>query len=232
MPLLARVRRAAPFVVVLAVSVWLWTVADSLAINTRLDRAGPELWPKMVLLLMLGAAAWGAAEALLRSRAEEPESNPLVDRAARSAGHSSTEDLVEAPAEDRPIFAFAGIAAMLGYVAALPYVGFLLATFVLLLAIMLLAGYRRVPIAGLVAFLGTLAFFFVFQRVAYISLPLGVEPFRSLSTTMMAVMGCGSEIWKLFSTSRTEWLPCCSRSTFFSSSSAWCSVSSLPCCPV
>ena len=40
-----------------------------------------------------------------------------------------------------------------------------------------------------VAIVGTLCFFFVFQRVAYLSLPLGIGPFRELSTFLMAVMG-------------------------------------------
>ena len=87
------------------------------------------------------------------------------------------------------VFALAGIVAMLGYVAVLPFLGYSVSTFLLLLAIMLLAGYRRPVPALLIALLGTFAFFFVFQRIAYISLPLGAGVFKQISITLMALIG-------------------------------------------
>jgi putative tricarboxylic transport membrane protein len=187
------VRRAGPFVIVLAAGIWLWTVADDFAITTRLGRAGPDLWPKVILVLMIGAAIWGIAEALFKSRPDD-EASILITRASRSAGHEedARHDLAEAidgAGAKHPRFAVAGIAAMLGYVVAIPYVGFVIATFLLLLAIMLAAGYTRLSYATAISLIGAFAFFIVFQRIVYVSLPHGVGPFKELTLSLMALLG-------------------------------------------
>lgn len=193
MALLDLARRVGPFVVVFGTAMWLWTVAESFAISTRLGRAGPDLWPKIVLLLMLGAALWGVAEALFKRRPED-DTSILIANATRAAGHEedARQDLAaEAgdPADRRPVFSIAGMGAMLGYVAVISYLGYTVSTFLLLLSIMLLAGYRRPVLAVLISLIGCLAFFVVFQRIVYVSLPLGVGPFKELSLALMALMG-------------------------------------------
>jgi putative tricarboxylic transport membrane protein len=193
MPLLDLARRAGPFVIVLAAGIWLWTVANDFAIKTTLGRAGPDLWPKIILVLLIGAAIWGIAEALLKSRADD-ETSILIANASRSAGHEkdARQDLAAATDganERHPRYAVAGIAAMLGYVTVIPYVGFLIATFLLLLAIMLAAGYTRVLRAAAISFIGAFVFFIVFQRVVYVSLPHGEGPFKELTLALMALLG-------------------------------------------
>jgi putative tricarboxylic transport membrane protein len=193
MALLDLARRAGPFVIVLGAGLWLWTVADAFAIKTSLGRAGPELWPKIILVLMIGAAIWGIAEAILKSRPDH-DTSILIANASRSAGHEedARQDLAAATdgaSERRPRFAAAGIAAMLGYVAVIPYVGFLIATFLLLLAIMLAAGYARVLRAIAISLIGAFVFFIVFQRVVYVSLPHGEGPFKELTLALMALVG-------------------------------------------
>lgn len=170
------------------VGLWLWSVADSFAIATGLGRAGPELWPKIVLALLLGAALWGVADALLRAQSHDGPASTLVGY-ARSLTRYADDQEKSAEDKPQPSVAIAGLGAMLAYVAALPYLGYAVSTFLLLLAIMLLAGYRRPLSALLIALLGTLAFLFVFQRIAYISLPLGSGVFRQLSITLMALIG-------------------------------------------
>jgi putative tricarboxylic transport membrane protein len=193
MPILDATRRLGPFLLVFCVAVWLWTVAESFAISTRLGRAGPDLWPKMVLLLMVGAALWGMAEALFKRRPED-QTSILIANAAKAAGHEkdARQDLVADagdPAQRKPLFSIAGIAAMLSYVAVIHYLGYAVSTFLLLLSIMLVAGYRRPVLAVVISLLGAIAFFVVFQRIVYISLPLGLGPFKELSLMLMAIVG-------------------------------------------
>jgi putative tricarboxylic transport membrane protein len=188
MPILDRLLRAAPFLAVLVIGLWLWSVADSFAIATRLGRAGPELWPKIVLTLLLGAALWGVVAALLRAQSDRGTAGTLARYTRPSSGYAEDHEQ-SLEGKPQPVFAVAGLAAMLAYVAALPYLGYAVSTFLLLLAIMLLAGYRRPLSALLIALLCTLAFFFVFQRIAYISLPLGSGIFRQFSITLMALIG-------------------------------------------
>lgn len=193
MALINLARRAGPFVIVLGAAIWLWTVASDFAITTRLGRAGPDLWPKIILALMIGAAIWGIAEALLKSHPDD-DTSILIANASRSAGHEedARKDLAEATdgrSERHPRFAVAGIAAMLGYVIVIPYVGFLIATFLLLLAIMLAAGYTRLLRAAVISLIGAFVFFIVFQRIVYVSLPHGEGPFKELTLALMALVG-------------------------------------------
>jgi putative tricarboxylic transport membrane protein len=186
-------RRAGPFVIVLGAGIWLWTVASDFAINTTLGRAGPDLWPKIILVLMIGAAIWGIAEAIFKSRLDD-ETSTLIAQASRSAGHEADagQDLAaatEGTGERRPRFAVAGIVAMLGYVAIIPYIGFLIATFLLVLAIILAAGYTRLVRATGISLIGAFAFFFVFQRIVYVSLPHGEGHFKELTLSLMALLG-------------------------------------------
>ena len=188
----ARLGKSLPFIVTFIVGLYLWHLADRFDFIARSDRAGPDLWPKIVLGLMLLAALWGTLEALLMPATDEL--SPLV-RAALRAVNKEEEGRQEIEAEagdgDRryPTRAVIGLLILFGFVACIGVIGFTLAVFLLMLSVMLVAGYRRPIIAAAVAIVGTLCFFFVFQRVAYLSLPLGIGPFRELSTFLMAVMG-------------------------------------------
>ena len=192
MMILDLVRRAAPFMMVLGVGIWLWTVANDFAISTTLGRAGPDLWPKIILVLLIGAALWGVLEAALKSRSDD-DTSILITNATRSAGHEedARKDLEgdAADGEKRPVFAMLGIASMLGYVAVIPYLGFIVSTFLLLLAIMTFAGYEKRLRAALIAAIGAFVFFIVFQRLVYVSLPMGAGPFRDLTLALMALLG-------------------------------------------
>ncbi len=186
------VRRVAPFATVLGFGVWLWTVANDFAIATTLGRAGPDLWPKIILILLIGAALWGVLDAALKPRSDD-DTSILIANAARSAGHEedTRKDLEGdgADGEKRPVFAILGIASMLGYVVVIPYLGFVISTFLLLLAIMTFAGYDKLLRAIVISGIGALVFFIVFQRIVYVSLPMGAGPFRELTLALMALFG-------------------------------------------
>ena len=187
-----RLVRALPFVVVLAVGVWLWREAGSFVI-ARPGYAGPDLWPKVVLILLIGAAFVGALQALVRG-SDDGAAGALIESATRAVGR---EGELEAdlqlefgdPARRKPVWAWVGIALLLGFVAVVPYIGFTLACFLLMFWIILAAGYPRWGVAAAVAACGTIAFFVVFQRIVYVSLPLGAGPFKDLSVALMAAIG-------------------------------------------
>jgi putative tricarboxylic transport membrane protein len=49
--------------------------------------------------------------------------------------------------------------------------------------------YRRWPVNAAVALAGALVFMFVFMKIVYLSLPLGVGPFEAISLALMRLMG-------------------------------------------
>lgn len=193
MQLAIRVGRAMPFLLVTAVGIFLYHMANEFGYVARLGRAGPDLWPKILLWLMLLASIWGAIQALT-SKVEDEEMSLMVRAATRAAGkEDEAEEELAAEAghlESRHTWtALAAIVALLAFVGCIGYVGFTAATFAVMFTIMMLAGCGRPLTAALISLLGALAFFYVFQRVAYISLPLGVGPFKDFSTWLMTIVG-------------------------------------------
>ncbi|MEK7246770.1 MAG: tripartite tricarboxylate transporter TctB family protein [Pseudomonadota bacterium] len=187
-----RLVRALPFFIVLGVGFWLWHETGGFA-QARSGRVGPEVWPRAILVLLIASAVVGAIQALVRG-IDEGSASALIKSATRAVGREGEieADLqIEAgdPQTRRPFWAGAGIVLLLGFVAIIPYLGFTLTTFLLMFGVILCAGYQRPIIAGVTAAIGTLAFFIVFQRLVYVSLPLGVGPFKELSTTLMALLG-------------------------------------------
>ena len=63
----------------------------------------------------------------------------------------------------------------------LGYLGFFLATAVYLAAFMVVGRYRRAGVIAATSVLGSLAFMYVFMKIVYVSLPLGVGPFEQVS---------------------------------------------------
>ena len=184
--------RALPFLIVLVAAALLWLVTGDF-VTARPGYAGPDLWPKAVLVLLIAASAVGALQALLRD-VDDGGAGALIETATRAVGR---EGELEAdlqlefgdPAKRQPLWAWVGIALLLGYVAVVPWIGFTPATFLLMFGIILAAGYLKPWRAAAIAALGTLAFFVVFQRVVYVSLPLGAGPFKDVSIALMAAIG-------------------------------------------
>lgn len=178
----SRVLKAAPFAIVAVIAVALFTVANSFDYRPSPGRPGPDLWPKILLALMFLAALWGGLSALLFNSGDEDGGDPTVAGAAAAPA-------AEGERSEHWWRTALSIVLLLGYVAGISYVGFYVASACLMFGIMLLAGFQRFLLAGALSLTGALAFFFIFQRVAYISLPIGVGPFKTFSTALMSLIG-------------------------------------------
>jgi putative tricarboxylic transport membrane protein len=170
----ARLKAAAPYAALLAGAAYLFRDASHFAYSPRPGQLGPDFWPKAVLLLLMLACAWQlVATALARPAA----ARPIVPAA-------------EVPEAARyPRLLAAGAAATLGYVLILPGSGFFVSTALYLALFMLIGRYRRYGVIAATSLAGSLAFMFVFMRIVYVSLPLGVGPFQRLSLWTLAVLG-------------------------------------------
>ncbi len=184
--------RALPFFIVLGIGFGLWYVTGGFAPG-RPGYIGPEVWPRAILVLLIASAVIGTLQALVRGT-EEGSASALIKSATKAVGR---EEEVEADLQieagnqrtRQPLWAGAGIALLLGFVAVVPYLGFTLAAFLVMFGVILCAGYQNPLVAGITAAAGALAFFIIFQRIVYVSLPLGVGPFKELSTGLMAAFG-------------------------------------------
>jgi putative tricarboxylic transport membrane protein len=88
-----------------------------------------------------------------------------------------------------PLLLVIGIGLTVGYVALLSTLGFFIGTTLYIAALIRTGRYRRWPVIAVVAVGGALVFMFVFMRIVYLSLPIGVPPFAQVSLLLMQLMG-------------------------------------------
>jgi putative tricarboxylic transport membrane protein len=172
--------RSAPFIAIMAAAAYFYYLSDHLDFDAMPGRAGPDLWPKIILGLMILTCAIGIIKSFL----------------ARSAPGVNILKLLAPQAEDEeestrtwPHLALAGCALFAAYVVAIEYLGFVIDTILLIGAFLWIGRYRNWIVIALSSVIGSLAFFFVFRRIVYVSLPLGKEPFLTVSVWLMKLMG-------------------------------------------
>lgn len=168
-------KRVIPYLITLALAVFLYLQAGHFPVESGPGMPGPDLWPKMVCVLLAGVSLVGVVGALFAPDAQaEPEP---VDEALAS------------PPETHPYLVWVGVVATGAYVGALPYLGFFVATVLFAAALLLIGGMRRwawLPVTA-VALAGV--FTLIFMKVVYVSLPLGVGPFMRVSLLMFKLLG-------------------------------------------
>ncbi len=174
---LERCRATLPYLVVLAAGAYLYYTAENFEFEQSSGRIGPGAWPKLILVLMLASALWGAVSSALQ-----------IGKSDAIADADEMETLVRPP-EIYPWLVWVAVAATVGYLLILPVLGFFLATIVYAFVLMYLGHYRRFVPAVLLSVAIAFAFMFMFMRVVYVALPVGVAPFDRLSYALMAAMG-------------------------------------------
>ena len=176
--------RSAPFIVLLGAAGYLLALTLDFDYPRAPGRLGPDAWPQAILVLLVIAclaAAVGHLHAGLRTRREAGEGAAPLPPDGEPAGHAQ-----EAP---RYGLVAAGALLFLAYPPALTYLGFVVATF-LLMALFMLVGQWRNPGGVLaVSLVGTLALFYLFRGVVYVSLPLGVGPFQAATLWVARLLG-------------------------------------------
>ena len=173
----ARAKAIAPYVAVLAIAAFLYANTSTFAALGRPGQLGPDFWPKAVLVLLMvtcaieivGVALVPAAKPGAIARAKQPEEGEESPRF--------------------PMLLGGGIVLTILYVPGMQLLGFFLATVLYLAAFMVVGRYRRYRVIAAASLVGSLAFVFVFMKIVYVSLPLGVGPFKSVSTALMALLG-------------------------------------------
>jgi putative tricarboxylic transport membrane protein len=173
-----RLQTAAPYAVVLAAGGFLYYSADHLAFAQTPGRIGPDAWPKLILILMMATAVWGLIAAVLRR----------PTNISAEAEIEQIETLVRPP-EVFPHLVWIGVFLTLGYVFALPVLGYFIASVIYVGAIMFVGHYRRMLYVSMFSLVVPLIFMFLFMRVVYVSLPLGIGSFKDVTLMIMSLIG-------------------------------------------
>lgn len=195
-----RLRRAAPHMFLLLISIGLLLAVARIDTSSVPEGTlGPAFWPRMIVLFMGLLCIY---EILKRLLGAKDQFTGFIERQEQAAelgqevGSLATLIPSSAPdPEDKPADPIVlpkllgGIALIAIYSLAIQAIGFFISSAVFIAAFSAIGGFRHLLWNPLTSVLGSLGFFFLFTRVAYISLPLGVGPFKEFSILLMQLMG-------------------------------------------
>jgi putative tricarboxylic transport membrane protein len=162
----------APFAILFCAAIYLFTLTLEFDFPQAPGRLGPDIWPQIILVLLMLTCAIGVVRSIV---SRGPEATP------ETPPHTVLPDASVSDADEPPSrysLVVLGFALFLIYPVALEYLGFLVATFLLLTLFMWIGQWRNVPGVLLTSLIGTLALFYLFRGIVYVSLPLGTGPFH------------------------------------------------------
>jgi hypothetical protein len=172
-------RSIAPYVVGLAIAVALYIYAGMISYTPRASELGPEVWPRLAILLMAASCLF---EILRRLIAGNRDATGLIEAFDREPEAKESEPVY-------PRMLVAGIVLMAIYAVFVPMLGFILGTFLFLAAFMYVGGYRAHGVVWGASAAVTILCGILFLRVAYVSLPRGIEPFAHVTDVFFAIPG-------------------------------------------
>lgn len=183
-----RLKGALPYAVLFLGAAYLYHGAGAFAATGRPGQLGPDVWPRSILVLLMVVCAFEMVRGALFVRAaadgEEAQAGAQAQAGAGAAPKPPHEEERRYPA-----LLAGGIGLTVLYVPGIQILGFFLATSIYLALFMLIGRYRRGAVIAATSVLGSLAFVYVFMKVVYVSLPLGVGPFKQVSAWIMAALG-------------------------------------------
>jgi len=181
-----RLRHCLPHFVMLMVSLALFAVALRIdAGPSASGRIGPDFWPKAIIVFMGLLCVYEIAKRALFGSDFSAPGLVTTDRPADPTAPPADAE----PAPEYPGKLLVGAALIVGYVAAITWLGFFICTVLFLFGFAWIGGFRRLGWNLAIALGGALLMVVLFMRVAYISLPLGEGPFRALSIGLMRLLG-------------------------------------------
>lgn len=175
MPVATRLWRLAPYVIILAVGIALYLVADRIAYSEIPGQLGPDRWPKLIIAVMVGVCLFEIGRRLLAGPAAE-------EAEAKVEGWEHEETGPVGPV-------FAAIAITVVYLLTLNIVGFVIGTLFYVAGLMWLGGTRRPGLVAVLSLSITAAFAFFFLKLIFVALPTGIPPFSWISFAVIKLLG-------------------------------------------
>lgn len=176
-----RLKLTVPYAVILVGGLALYAVANRIQYTPIPDQIGPEVWPKLILGLMIAVCVIEIARRVFFFSAA---SNSEATITPASPELEYVEDHV-----GDPLIVGCVIVASVIYLLALEIGGFFLCTLVYTASLLALGGIRRLTLIAAVSAAITVFFTFTFMKVIFVSLPIGVEPFAHVSIAVMSLLG-------------------------------------------
>ena len=170
-------RSIVPYAVGLAIAAVLYLYAGTFDYAPRPGQLGPEVWPRLAILLIGGSCLFEISRRLIVGNQDAAGFLEAFDR----------EPEVEDKQPVYPRLLVGGIVLMAIYAVLVPVLGFILGTFLFLAAFMYVGGYRAHGAIWGTSTAVTIFCGILFLRIAYVSLPRGVPPFDRATDIFFAM---------------------------------------------
>jgi putative tricarboxylic transport membrane protein len=177
---------ALPHAVLLLVAGCLYYATSFIDTAASATRLGPDFWPKIIIGALAALCVYEMGKRLIIGAARDAGGlTASLDRPPAAIDSGSIE--MQASFDNRKLVA--GIAVVAGFVVGVAYVGFFIATALFVALFCWIGGYRQTVPIVLASVLGAFILLVIFMRVTYVSLPLGVGLFKSLSILLLQLIG-------------------------------------------
>lgn len=177
----SRLAACLPYLIWLVVAAILWMLTTRISFDARPGQIGPTFWPRVAIGLMAISALVEIGRQLL---------SPMPGKEISGIGEAlegSHDDGDDAPRQ--PHLLMIGVGLTLAFALLVSTLGFVLSTFLYLVAFMYAGLYRNHVMIWTTSALGTLLFAFVFLKVVYVSLPRGTAPFDTVTQLVLSLLG-------------------------------------------
>lgn len=172
-------RSIVPYVVGLVIAMALYVYAGTIAYTPRAGSLGPEVWPRLAILLMGASCLFELSRRFIAGNRDATGFIEAFDR--------EPEPQVSDPVYPRLLIG--GVVLMGVYAILVPTLGFILGTFLFLAAFMYVGRYRAHGVIWGASAVVTILCGVLFLRIAYVSLPRGIEPFSRVTDIFFAIPG-------------------------------------------
>jgi hypothetical protein len=179
-----RLGRLIPYLVILLACGGLYWLASRIGYTPRPGLIGPGFWPMAAISLIAVAALAQIVVLVLGPGSGEAVQALGEDFEIEAAAETQTPD----EGRRNPLLLVGGMALLVAYAVFMPVLGFLLATYMLLILFMYLGGMRSHLTVWGTSALGMLIVAVIFWKVAYISVPRGVPPFDQVTQFVMTLL--------------------------------------------
>jgi hypothetical protein len=173
-----KAKRIIPYVIILLVSLYFYYLAGQFRFSAKPGNLGPDFWPKLLLGLTMAACVYEIVKTAFFLKIAPPKEE--------AAGQPAKE---ESKKKTYPGLLVIGIVMTVAYAYFVPTLGFILATFLYFALFMIVGRYRKIWAILANSVIGTLVLVVIFMKVAYVSLPLGQEPFSGVTFFVLRMLG-------------------------------------------
>jgi putative tricarboxylic transport membrane protein len=171
-------RSILPYIIGTAVAAALFAYTGYIDYTPRAGQIGPATWPRLAIALMAASCLFEIARR-------------IATKNSVATGIVETLEGDEPKEQEKryPLSLVGGIGLVSVYAFVVPYLGFLLATFLFLAAFMYVGRYRNHSVIWAASAAVTLFCGVLFLRIAYVSLPRGIPPLDRITDAFLLIPG-------------------------------------------